>query len=124
MPVPSSRLGDPLTAGEVDVLRLAANGGTNATIGKTLGLSSHAINSRLKVIYGKLGVRDRPHAVALALRLGLLPLPDVDAGQYTAAVQRRAAAAEARIAEARRIAQELGEDLIVAALAGNPLGQP
>jgi DNA-binding CsgD family transcriptional regulator len=122
MPAPNPRIGDPLTNGELDVLRLAANGGTTATIGRDLNISPHAINSRLKVIYTKLGVHDRPHAVALVLRLGMLQLAEVDAGPYLAAVQQRSAAAEALIAEARRLLQELGQELgqdpIAAALTG------
>lgn len=81
MSAPGPRIGDPLTTGELDVLRLAANGGTTATIGRDLNLSPHAVNSRLKAAYTKLDVHDRAHAVALVLRLGMLHLADVDAAR-------------------------------------------
>jgi DNA-binding CsgD family transcriptional regulator len=121
-----AQIGDPLTDGEREVLLLAANGGTTASIGRALHISAHAINSRLKLIYEKLGVHDRPHAVALALRLGIIDLAAVDASPYLAAMHQRAATAEACIAEARRTADQYliprhAAEAILAALGGSTL---
>lgn len=94
--MPDNQTGSLLTPTEADVLRLAANGGTNAEIATDLNTSPHTVNERLRAIYGKLGVHDRTHAVAVALRLGIVALDSVDCGPYLAAVHQRATDAEAR----------------------------
>lgn len=55
-----------------DILRLAGQGATNREIGQTLGRSEIAIKKRLQVIFAKLGAVDRAHAVAEAIRRGLI----------------------------------------------------
>jgi DNA-binding CsgD family transcriptional regulator len=97
------QIGDPLTRIELEVLRLAANGGTTRSIGRSLNVSEHTVNSRFKTAYDKLGVHDRPHAVALALRLGLLALTSVDADRYLDAIRERTRQAEQGLATARRL---------------------
>jgi hypothetical protein len=59
------------------VLRLAANGGTSAEIGARLGVSGNSVNGILQAAYRALGVGDRAHAVAVAMRVGLLRPGDV-----------------------------------------------
>ncbi|MFG2540623.1 LuxR C-terminal-related transcriptional regulator [Streptomyces sp. NPDC048511] len=66
-----------VTAREIAVLRLAANGSTNQAIASTLGISKEAVLSRMQSAFRKLRVNDRTQAVAVALRLGLLSLDDV-----------------------------------------------
>lgn len=66
-----------VTAREVDVLRLAANGATNKAIGSALGIGPEAVSSRMQSVFRKLRVVDRTQAVAVALRLGLLSFDDV-----------------------------------------------
>ncbi len=55
-----------------EILRLAARGLTNREIGRELGRSEIAIKKRLQVIFAKLGAIDRAHAVAEAMRRGLI----------------------------------------------------
>lgn len=67
-----------VTRREIAVLRLAANGHTNRQIGRHLGLAEEAVKSRMQSALRKLRVHDRAQAVAVAIRLGLLDLDDVD----------------------------------------------
>ena len=55
-----------------DILRNAARGATNKEIGLALGRSEISIKKRLQVIFAKLGAVDRAHAVAEAIRRGLI----------------------------------------------------
>lgn len=66
-----------ITAREIAVLRLVANGSTNRLIGRQLGVGEEAVKSAMQSILRKLRVNDRAQAVAVALRLGLLALSDV-----------------------------------------------
>ncbi|BAL87334.1 hypothetical protein AMIS_21140 [Actinoplanes missouriensis 431] len=70
-PAPSVLHG-PLTAREVQVLRLVAAGSTNIEIGRHLYIGSETVRTHVKRIMRKLGARDRAHAVANAFRAGLL----------------------------------------------------
>lgn len=62
-----------LSPREVEVLRLAADGRTNAAIGRALGISATTVKTHLMRAYEKLGVGDRTAAVSQAIRRGLLP---------------------------------------------------
>jgi DNA-binding NarL/FixJ family response regulator len=55
-----------------EILRRAGEGATNREIGVSLGRSEIAIKKRLQVIFAKLGAVDRAHAVAEAIRRGLI----------------------------------------------------
>lgn len=61
-----------LTDHELEVLRMVAAGATNREIGQQLYLSADTVKSHLETIYRKLQVADRTHAVAVAMRKGLL----------------------------------------------------
>jgi DNA-binding CsgD family transcriptional regulator len=61
-----------LTAREVDVLRLVAEGLRNAEIAERLFLSPKTVGHHVSAILRKLGVRSRSEASAEAVRLGLL----------------------------------------------------
>ena len=63
---------EALSDREVEVLRLAADGLTNLQIGKALYLSAGTIKAHLHHIYGKLGVRGRVQAIAMANEQHLL----------------------------------------------------
>ena len=54
------------------ILRLAAEGSTNREIGISMSKSEIAIKKRLQGIFAKLGAVDRAHAVAEAIRRGLI----------------------------------------------------
>jgi DNA-binding CsgD family transcriptional regulator len=73
----SGRVVRVLTRRQVEVLRLAANGNTSAEIANWLGVSADTVNGTLRHVYRALGVGDRAHAVAVALRVGLLRPGDV-----------------------------------------------
>jgi DNA-binding CsgD family transcriptional regulator len=79
---PAPKLGPRYLA----VLRLCANGRTNAQIAHTLGLSVHTVTGYWKDIRSLLGVQSAPHAVAVALRTGLLRPGDVAVPSYEARV--------------------------------------
>jgi DNA-binding CsgD family transcriptional regulator/tetratricopeptide (TPR) repeat protein len=61
-----------LTARELDVLRLLADGLRNTVIAERLFLSPRTVEHHVSSILGKLGVQSRSEAVAEAGRLGLL----------------------------------------------------
>jgi len=66
-----------ITAREIAVLRLAANGATSQSMANALGISKEGVLSRMQSAFRKLRVSDRTQAVAVALRLGLLSMDDV-----------------------------------------------
>jgi DNA-binding CsgD family transcriptional regulator/tetratricopeptide (TPR) repeat protein len=61
-----------LTAREIEVLQLMAQGLRNAEIGSRLHLSTRTVDHHVSAILRKLGVRGRGEAAAAAQRLGLL----------------------------------------------------
>jgi DNA-binding NarL/FixJ family response regulator len=62
----------PLTARELQVLRLIAKGATNREVATRLHVSEATVKTHLVHAFGKLGVSDRTAAVAVALERGLL----------------------------------------------------
>lgn len=66
------RGGGPLSDRELEVLRLVASGLTNKEVAASLYLSAETVKAHLETIFRKLGATDRTHAVAVALREGLL----------------------------------------------------
>jgi len=59
-----------LTQGEMDVLRLVAQGADNRTVAERLVLSERTVANRLSTIYEKLHVNNRTQAALVALRRG------------------------------------------------------
>lgn len=66
---------EPLTARELDVVRLVARGASNREIARDLRLSEATVKTHLLHIFEKLGVGDRTSAVTTALERGLIELP-------------------------------------------------
>jgi DNA-binding NarL/FixJ family response regulator len=62
----------PLSARELEVLRLVARGATNREVGATLFISEATVKTHLLHMFEKLGVSDRTAAVTAALERGLL----------------------------------------------------
>ena len=60
-----------LTAREVEVLRLLAQGVSNSEIAAQLHLSQNTVQAHLRAIYGKIGVNTRSAATRYALERGL-----------------------------------------------------
>ena len=63
---------ESLSAREIEVLRLAAQGFTNKAIGVQLGISDRTVQGHLANIFGKLDVASRTEAVTKAIQLGLV----------------------------------------------------
>ncbi len=66
--------GDALSAREIDVLKLIAEGKSNKEIGAKLFISEGTVKSHVKGIFAKLNVISRTEAVATATRRGLIQL--------------------------------------------------
>src|SRR5262249_43733543 len=62
-----------LTAREVAVLRLLSTGAQSRQVAQSLSIGEETVRSHLKKAETKLGVRNRVHAVAEALRQNLTP---------------------------------------------------
>jgi NarL family two-component system response regulator LiaR len=69
---------DGLTQGEMEVLRLVAQGADNKTVADRLALSERTIANRLSSIYEKLHVNNRTQAALVALRRGWTTLDRED----------------------------------------------
>jgi LuxR family maltose regulon positive regulatory protein len=63
---------EPLTARELEVLHLVAEGLSNREIAQRLVISPSTVKRHTSKIYGKLGVHSRTQAVAKARTLGIL----------------------------------------------------
>ena len=63
---------DPLSARELEVLNLVAQGLSNREAGERLGLTENTMKGYLKSIIGKLDVPDRTAAATVALQRGLI----------------------------------------------------
>lgn len=65
---------DALSQRETEVLNHVAAGCSNKQVGQLLAISEETVKAHMKNILGKLGVRDRTHAVTVALRRGIISL--------------------------------------------------
>ncbi len=65
---------EPLTARELEVLQLMAQGLPSKTIATRLHISEHTVKFHVGAILAKLGAASRTEAVALAIRRGLIAL--------------------------------------------------
>lgn len=65
---------EPLTARELETLRMLAEGLGNKQIAAGLGISEHTVKFHVASILGKLHAGTRTEAVTLAIRRGMIPL--------------------------------------------------
>jgi DNA-binding NarL/FixJ family response regulator len=65
---------EPLTAREIEVLGMMADGLGNKVIAARLGISAHTAKFHVASIMAKLGAGSRTEAVSIGLRRGLLPI--------------------------------------------------
>jgi DNA-binding CsgD family transcriptional regulator len=73
MVVQRAKLADlPLSARQLEVSRLVANGLTNAAIAETLGISPRTVTSHLDHIYGRLGIGSRAALTRWIVERGLV----------------------------------------------------
>jgi DNA-binding NarL/FixJ family response regulator len=75
--VPAFPAVEPLTEGEMAVLRLVAEGADNHDIARALDYSVHTVANRLRTIYRKLHVTNRTQATLYALRQGWASLHEM-----------------------------------------------
>ena len=72
VPKPQAGLVEPLSAREIEVLQLVAEGLSNREIAQRLFISPATVKVHNRNIYGKLGVNSRTQAIARARTLGIL----------------------------------------------------
>ena len=65
---------EALTAAEVDVLRLIAEGNANKEIAALLSVTEETVKGRVKNILSKLGANDRTHAAMIGVKRGIIGL--------------------------------------------------
>lgn len=65
---------DTLTPREVDVLQLVSKGNANKGIAAQLSLTEETVKSHVRSILSKLQANDRTHAVAIAVKRGIIDL--------------------------------------------------
>ena len=73
-PVPVSTDSSNLTARELEVLRMLAEGAANKTIAWKLAISEHTVKFHVASILAKLGASTRTEAVTVGIRKGLVLL--------------------------------------------------
>jgi len=69
---PPTPAASPLTARQTAVLTLMAEGHGNVAIARTLSCSAHTVKNVIYDLMARLQVRNRSHAVARAVRAGLI----------------------------------------------------
>jgi DNA-binding NarL/FixJ family response regulator len=73
-PQPAAEPKTPLTARELEVLRMLAEGAANKTIAWKLGISEHTVKFHVAQILAKLNAGTRTEAVTLGIRQGMILL--------------------------------------------------
>jgi DNA-binding NarL/FixJ family response regulator len=63
---------DALNAGEIDVLRLIADGNANKEIAAQLSVPEETVKGRVRSILAKLSAKDRTHAAMIGLKRGII----------------------------------------------------
>jgi DNA-binding NarL/FixJ family response regulator len=63
---------DALSAREIEVLRLVADGNANKEIAAQLSITEETVKGHIKNILSKLGANDRTHAVTIGLKRGII----------------------------------------------------
>jgi DNA-binding NarL/FixJ family response regulator len=63
---------DALTPGEIEILRLIAEGNANKEIAARLSITEETVKGRVRSILGKLCANDRTHAAMIGLKRGII----------------------------------------------------
>ncbi|MGQ0519605.1 MAG: response regulator transcription factor [Actinomycetota bacterium] len=80
-PGPAAGPKGSLTPRQVEVLRLVGNGATTREISQALGISPKTVENHKQRLFARLGVQNQAHAVAVAIRDGLLSCTRAKAGE-------------------------------------------
>ncbi|MFF3867383.1 response regulator transcription factor [Micromonospora sp. NPDC001898] len=72
-----------ITPTDLRALALVAEGRSMRQIGRQLGCTPGAVQTRLWRLRQRIDARSPAHAVAIAYRTGLLPITDMQAGRTT-----------------------------------------
>lgn len=75
-------IGSELSAREVEVLQLFAEGWANKEIARDLSLSVHTVRNHVRSVLSKLGAHSKLEAVAVAQREGILRIPGRSDGAF------------------------------------------
>jgi two-component system NarL family response regulator len=73
----SRERGETLSDREREIVKLLVLGEANKEIASVLGITEQTVKSHVKNILAKLQVRDRTEAVTVALRRGIVHLPEI-----------------------------------------------
>jgi DNA-binding NarL/FixJ family response regulator len=65
---------DALTEREIDVLQQVASGNANKIVADHLNISEETVKAHMRKILSKLGANDRTHAVAIAVKRGIIEI--------------------------------------------------
>jgi DNA-binding NarL/FixJ family response regulator len=65
---------ESLSVREIEILRSVASGSANKEIAQQCGISEETVKSHMGKILAKLGAKDRTHAVAIALKRGIIAI--------------------------------------------------
>jgi len=68
------RAEDALSGREIEVLRQLGTGNSNKMIADHLNLSEETVKAHMRNILSKLGANDRTHALAIALKRGIIEI--------------------------------------------------
>ncbi|MEV4197056.1 helix-turn-helix domain-containing protein [Micromonospora globbae] len=79
-----TRTRPPVDSADLEILAMVADGQTTRQIGRRLGRTTNGVQSHLSRLYRRMGARNAPHAVAIAINLGLLPRPTRETTRETA----------------------------------------
>jgi DNA-binding NarL/FixJ family response regulator len=71
----------PLTGRQVEILNRMARGEARPEIARALGVSESTVRSHTKELYKRLGVNERAHAVAVAIRDSVIMPPSPSEGR-------------------------------------------
>jgi DNA-binding NarL/FixJ family response regulator len=83
--LPTTPEDEALTRRELEILRLVAEGHSNAVIGRTLWLAEQTVKFHLSNVYRKIGVQNRTAAARWAELHGVSSLEAPEAAQQDAA---------------------------------------
>jgi DNA-binding NarL/FixJ family response regulator len=63
---------DQVSATQLEILKLVAEGLSNPEIGAKMSLSVSSVSAHLRLLFRRIGAKDRAHAVYLCLRDGVI----------------------------------------------------